>query len=125
MEWNSFLKIMDEKNFDAIALAWSGSIEWDPKQIWHSSSADKSGSNFISYSNPSVDELIEKARLEVDRTKRTKMLRNVYKMIANDVPYIFMFNDKYYLYANSNKVQKPGSTMKYDVGNDIWWTAKP
>ena len=125
LEWNSFLKLIDEGNFDAMAMGWSGTIDWDPKQIWHSSNAVPGGSNFIAYKNTEVDKLIDRARVEIDRSKRMHMLRKVYEMIANDVPYIFMFNDKYYLYANSNKVVKPGSTMKYDVGNDIWWAAKP
>ncbi len=123
LEWNSFLKLTDEGNFDAMAMGWSGTIDWDPKQIWHSSNAIPGGSNFIAYKNIEVDKLIDKARVEIDRPKRMQMLRKVYEMIANDVPYIFMFNDKYYLYANSNKVVKPGATMKYDVGNDIWWSA--
>lgn len=125
LEWNSFLKVVDEGNFDALSMGWSGSVEWDPKQIWHSSNAVKGGSNFIAYKNPDVDKLIDKARFEPNRAKRMDQLRKVYKMIADDVPYIFMFNDKYYLYVNTDKVVKSGATMKYDVGTDLWWSAKP
>lgn len=125
LEWNSFLKLVDEGNFDSMAMGWSGGVEWDPKQIWHSSSAVSGGSNFIAYKNQDVDKLIEKARNELDRNKRVQMLRKVYEMVAADVPYIFMFNDKFDLYANSNKVSKSGSTMKYDIGADLWWSVKP
>jgi len=125
VEWNSFLKLVDEGNFDALAMGWSGTIEWDPKQIWHSASAVSGGSNFIAYKNPEVDKLIDKARYEVSRSKRINMLHKVYEMIANDVPYIFLFNDMYSLYAVSSRISKPGDTMKYDIGNDIWWTVKP
>lgn len=124
LEWNSFLKVVDEGNFDALSMGWSAGVEWDPKQIWHSSNAIPGGSNFIAYKNTEVDKLIDKARNEVDRNKRITMLRKVYKMIADDVPYIFMYNDKFFLYVNSDKVSKHGSTMKYDVGNDYWWSAK-
>ncbi len=122
LEWNSFLKLVDEGNFDMIAMGWSGTVNWDPKQIWHSSSIASGGSNFIAYKNPEVDTLIDKARNEVDRMKRTNMLRKVYEMIAEDVPYIFLFNDRYSLYANSNKVGKAGDTMKYVIGEDTWWS---
>ncbi len=124
LEWNSFIKLTDEGNFDAMSMGWSGTVDWDPKQIWHSSSAVPGGSNFIAYKNPEVDKLIDKARNEIDRGKRVTMLHKVYELIAYDVPYIEMFNDKYYLFANSSKMVKPGVTMKYDVGSDIWW-AKP
>ena len=54
LEWNSFLKMLDDGKFEAVNLAWSGSIEWDPKQIWHSSSAVVGGSNFASYTTPTL-----------------------------------------------------------------------
>ncbi len=122
LEWNSFLKLVDEGNFDAVAMAWGGGdIDWDPKQIWHSTSAVPGGSNFINYKSPEVDKLIDEARLTVDRTKRMKMLRQVYEKIAADAPYAWLFNDKYYLYAVSSRVQQPADTFKYEVGSSTWW----
>lgn len=121
LEWNSFLKILDEGKFDALSLAWTTGIEFDPKQQWHSSSAVKGGSNFIGYKVPEVDKLIEQARGEMDRKKRIPLLRKVYERIANDAPYIFMFNDKFDLYANAARMGKPADTYKYSIGTDYWW----
>ncbi len=124
LEWNSFLKLLDEGNFDAVTLGWSGSLEWDPKQIWHSSNAVPGGSNFIAYNNAEVDKLIDQARFEPQKDKRLKMLHKVYELIAEDAPYAFLFNDKYSLYARSNKVSTPGDSFVYDIGYDYWWSAK-
>lgn len=124
LEWNSFLKILDEGSFDAAALGWSGSLEWDPKQIWHSSNAVPGGSNFIAYKNTEVDKLIDQARMEPDKKKRIPLLQKVYEMIAADVPYAFLFNDKFTLYANSNKVEKSADTFTYDLGLDYWWSSQ-
>ncbi|RYZ65045.1 MAG: peptide ABC transporter substrate-binding protein, partial [Proteobacteria bacterium] len=122
LEWNSFLKIMDEGNFDAVSLAWGGGdITWDPKQIWHSASAVPGGSNFIGYKNPEIDKLIDEARQTLDENKRRKLLINVYEKIAADAPYVFMFNDKFEFYANSSKIQTPAETFKYSIGRDYWW----
>jgi len=121
LEWNSFLKLLDEGSYDAAALGWTGGLEWDPKQIWHSSNAVPGGSNFIAYKNPEVDKLIDQARLEPDKNKRVTMLRKIYELIAADVPYAFLFNDRYVLYANSAKVEKPADTFQFDVGLDYWW----
>ncbi|MCS6839021.1 MAG: peptide-binding protein [Bdellovibrionaceae bacterium] len=123
LEWNSFLKELDSHNFEAAALAWQTAFDWDPKQIWHSQSAEKGGSNFIGYSNPEVDRLIDEGRLEPDQAKRRKMFQKVYRLIAEDVPYAFLFNDRYTFYGHSIKVEKASDTLNYDVGVDYWWSS--
>lgn len=122
MEWNSFLKTLDDKKFEAVNLGWGGgSVHNDPKQIWHSKSSIPGGSNFISYKNPVVDRLIDKGRKEVNVKKRKVIYRKIYKLIAKDAPYSFLFNDKYSLYAHHKKVKFKKPTYKYGLGSDYWW----
>lgn len=135
LEWNSFLKKLDDNvavdakgeyknspSYDAIALAWgAGDIFWDPKQVWHSSSAVAGGSNFVAYKNPEVDKLIDEARQLSDVAKRREILYKVYEKIAADAPYAFLFNLKYTFYAVSSKIQQPADTFKYAIGQDYWW----
>ncbi|MNT34475.1 hypothetical protein D3C72_1704600 [compost metagenome] len=59
--------------------------------------------------------------MESNKAKRRTMLQQVYKKIAEDAPYAFLFNDKYEFYANSNKVGMPAETFKYEIGTDYWW----
>lgn len=126
VEWNAFLKLIDERKFEAAALSWSGGdLDWDPKQIWHSDSIAGGGSNFISYKNPKVDKLIDEARVIMDKKERVKRLREVYKIIAEDVPYLFMFNSKYIFYGQSKHVAKEKDTYQYELGTNYWWMAKP
>lgn len=121
IEWNSFVKLLDERNFEAVRLGWSGgSIDWDPKQIWHSSSASGTGSNFIGFENAEVDRLIDASRRSYDREERIKMLRRVHEIIANDYPYVFFFNNKYTVYAHNKRVQKPRDTFPYGIGQQYW-----
>ncbi|MBL7664550.1 MAG: peptide ABC transporter substrate-binding protein [Bacteriovoracaceae bacterium] len=120
LEWNSFVKLLDEKKFDAIRMAWGGgSVDWEPKQIWHSSSIAQ-GSNFISYHNPEVDKLIDEARLIFDTQTRIKKLQKVYEIIADDAPYAFFFNSRYAMYAHRNRIWKPKETFTYGVGQSFW-----
>jgi peptide/nickel transport system substrate-binding protein/microcin C transport system substrate-binding protein len=123
LEWNSFLKIIDdEKGFDCVAMAWGGgSVDLDPKQIWHSSSAVLGGSNFIGYKNPEVDKLIDEGRVENDRNKRIKIFQQVYEKIAEDAPYALWFNDRYMLYLTTARVKKSADTFKFDLGTSTWW----
>lgn len=121
VEWNSFVKLLDEKKFEAVRLAWGGgSVEWDPKQIWHSSSIAGAGSNFISYSNPEVDKLIDESRKLYEREQRIPILKKVHELISADYPYIWWFNSKYTLYGHSKKILKTHDTYKYGIGQQYW-----
>ncbi len=121
VDWNTFQKVMDDRNFDAVVLAWGGVVEMDPYQIWHSKSDVKGGSNFIGYSNPEVDKLIELIRHEMDRNKREALQRKVYRLIAEDYPYVFMWSPKYEFLAYSARMKMVKPTYKYGVGAGTWW----
>ena len=126
LEWNSFIKTVDERKMQLWTMGWGGGdVEGDPKQIFHSTSSGKGGSNYGSYSNPEVDKGIDQARGELDPKKRAALFKKVYGMIADDAPYVFMFNRKFEYYAISNKVKSPGDTFKYDFGYRTWWSAQP
>lgn len=128
VEWNAFLKLVNEHKFETMVLAWSpgaADFDWDPKQIWHSDSIANEGSNFISYRNPTADKLMDEARVIMDRNERIKKLRVVYKMIAEDVPYIFMFNSTNVFYGYSKNVGREKDTYKFELGSNYWWLKKP
>ena len=72
----------------------------------------------------SLDKLIDQARSTMDREKRKKMLYQVFKMIADDVPYVFFFNRKFSLYAHTKRMERVKDTYKYGVGTPYWWISK-
>ncbi len=121
-DWNSFETSMDERKFEAVALAWGGVVYNDPKQIWSSSSNSKTGSNFISYSNPEVDRLIDQARVELNTKKRLPLMHKIFSLIRNDYPYIFLWSPNYSLYAYDKRMLMEVPTYKYGVGTETWWT---
>lgn len=99
-EWNTMLQRIDERNFDAITLGWTGNVEGDPKQIFHSESMAAGGSNYISYANPQLDELIDKARQTLDETRRREMWHRVHHILHEDQPYTFLFFSKAVVYMD-------------------------
>lgn len=122
LEWSTFMKLIDEEKFDAVALSWgAGTVNVDPKQLWHSSSAVKGGSNFVGYKNPEADKLIDQARMELDKKKRLPILHKFYELVANEHPYAWLFSPKYIFYAHTAKVKKPQPTYTYGIGIDSWW----
>lgn len=125
VEWNSFVKLLEEKNFDAVRLAWGGgSVDIDLKQIWHTSSIAGGGSNFISYSNKEVDALIDQYRKIYEKEKRIPLLQKAHALIAADYPYIFFFNPTYTLYAHTKRIQKEKDTFVYGIGQQYWTLKK-
>lgn len=93
-EWNTMLQRIDERDFDAITLGWTGNIEGDPKQIFHSESMAEGGSNYVSYANEQLDALIDKARLSLDVDERMAMWHEVHRILHDDQPYTFLFFSK-------------------------------
>jgi peptide/nickel transport system substrate-binding protein len=89
-EWAVFTARLNERNFDAVTLAWSMGVESDPYQIWSSTQAE-SGSNFIGFKNEEADKLIEEARTEFDRDKRKKLYTRFAEIVHNEQPYTFLF----------------------------------
>lgn len=91
LEWTVFLKQLMENKFDAAILAWGSSLDSDPYQIWHSSQAQKGGSNRIGYKNERVDQILEQARITLDREARNELYREFSRIIADEAPYLFIF----------------------------------
>ena len=69
-----------------------------------------------------VPEKIDK-RVKIEK-ERQKVLRKVYATIADDVPYIFLFNSKYILFAHSSRVKWQKPTYQYGIGLSTWWITK-
>lgn len=92
IEWSVLVKRLENKEFDACALGWSGTLKPDPFQLWHSSlAAVPASSNHCAYVNKEADLLIEKIRLSFDNEERTRLYRQFHKIIYDDAPYIFLF----------------------------------
>jgi peptide/nickel transport system substrate-binding protein len=91
MEWTTFVSEMQQKHFQASVSGWIVSIKADLTSHWHSKSIDDKF-NYISYSNPRVDQLIDGASMELDRTKAKAMWAEAQQIIADDAPYFFLFN---------------------------------
>ena len=91
LEWGSFLKRLDSHDFDAVILGWTMPFESDLYQVWHSSQMKDEGSNFISYSNPELDKLIEDVRIELDYGRRHVVYKKIHGILYEDQPYTFLY----------------------------------
>ncbi|MBL7545264.1 MAG: peptide ABC transporter substrate-binding protein [Bdellovibrionaceae bacterium] len=124
-DFNVMMKAKEDLSFDALALSWSGGgVDPDPKQLWHSESSLKGGSNFVGYKNIEVNKQIDIGRMIMDRKKRIAVFEKVYQMVADENPYLFLFMDKFNYYAHVNRFTKPKDTFNYGIGLNTWSVKK-
>jgi peptide/nickel transport system substrate-binding protein len=93
-EWSVMLDLLKKRDFDAITLGWTGSIESDLYQIFHSSQIADGGNNNIGYSNKKLDALIERARATVDEKKRMPLWQEAEAILYEDQAYTFLVRRK-------------------------------
>ena len=92
MEWQAFLNMVVFPNkFDSVLLGWGLSPTPDPYMLWHSDNDKKGGFNLVGYHNKQLDKLIEKSQSIVKREKLYGMWKKMFKMIADDNPYLFLY----------------------------------
>jgi peptide/nickel transport system substrate-binding protein len=92
LEWQAFLNtIVMPKKFDAILLGWGLGLMPDARSIWHSKSDTKGGFNLVGYNNKKVDSAIEIAETTTDEKTLSKIYKEIFSDIANDLPYIFLY----------------------------------
>lgn len=90
VEFGTMLDNMDNSKFDAVRLGWSGRTDPDGNifALYHST-----GSINYGYSNPKMDELLQKARVETDKAKRKEIYSEATKLGQEEVPYIFLYHE--------------------------------
>ena len=91
-EWAVFLKdFVNPGEFDAVVLGWRLDLDPDLHQIWHSTQSDPNELNFVGFSDPRSDELIEAIRREYDRDAQRRLAHALHRRIAELAPYTFLF----------------------------------
>jgi len=83
------------RRFDAIIFGWDNGFDPDGYSSWHSAQATTEGFNFASYSNKTVDELLEKGRQTQDENQRRQLYSEFQKTFADEVPSIFLYYPGY------------------------------
>jgi peptide/nickel transport system substrate-binding protein len=82
-------------NFQMFSLQWVGGAMVDPdilRRVFHSTQTPPAGFNRGHYSNPEVDRLLDLASAATAESERKKYYGEAQKLIAEDAPYIGLWN---------------------------------
>ncbi|MDD5089422.1 MAG: peptide-binding protein [Candidatus Wallbacteria bacterium] len=121
-DWTDIIRnLIRTKNFDVLLIGFGP--DPDPDSIyplWHSSQCTE-GFNFFSYSNPQVDELLDKGRKTMNQDERKLIYREFQKILYDDLPGLFLYHPKL-LYGVNSSVRnlRPGPyDFSYEI--DKWY----
>lgn len=117
-ERNSFIfqKVL-KGDFDAVLLQSSVQIDPDISRRFHTGSI-QNGQNFLSYSNPAVDRLLEQGLATVDQEKRRRAYFEAQRIMAEDLPQISLF------YTKTMFAFKPGLKGVKPAPTNLFWNAE-
>ncbi|MCL6454327.1 MAG: peptide ABC transporter substrate-binding protein [Alicyclobacillus sp.] len=100
LDFSTLLDNNIKHNFQASALGWSGRVDpdQDSYSFWHTGGPNN-GSNF---SNPQVDQLLDKARTISDMNQRKQVYDQFMNVMHQQDPYIFLyFPNNVYAYTKN------------------------
>ena len=100
VDWPVLIEALNNKDFDAISLGWTGDFEIDVYQNLHSSQTEPGGDNFINFKNAELDSLIEAARREMDEDVRMPIWHKVHELLFQEQPYTYLFRSKSLVFSD-------------------------
>lgn len=87
MDFNAVLEKVDNGSVEMYFMAWGLTPAADATGVFGTDGAQ----NKISYSNAKVDELLAKGLRETDIEKRKEIYKELYTVLNEDLPYIFLY----------------------------------
>jgi peptide/nickel transport system substrate-binding protein len=103
VEWGGFLDYIFTHDFDAAVFGWPLSPEPDQRRFWRSDqSAEGAGFNFVSYSNPQLDALLDEGATlgGCSPARRAQIYGQAAALLAEERPYDFLFAPYGFLVAS-------------------------
>lgn len=115
-------------NYEAAYLGWDLDPDPDPFGLFHSSQMPPRGQNFVFFSSPEVDRIIDQARKEMDLSKRKELYWRLHEVLVDEQPYTWtvQVSSKW---AINKRVRGVGTSRGFGLflwypGELGWWLAK-
>jgi len=120
-EWAAFLtRITETKDFEVFLVGFSWGTDPDQTTMWATESFE-GGFNMGKYSNPKVDELLEKGLGELDTEKRKALYLEMQNIIMDEVPNVILdFPQSTVLVSNRAKNFFPNA-VNTRWNSHMWW----
>ncbi len=124
MEVAALFSRTEARDFQAYLAGWGTGVYPDTSDNIWKSEMHKEGRNYGGYSNPRVDELFELVVREFDEQKRAEYFGEIQKLIYEDQPSLFIWNQAATFVLN-NKIRgvnfSPRGIHGHYPGYSKWW----
>jgi peptide/nickel transport system substrate-binding protein len=90
MEYGAYIDRILALEYDAAFVEWKVPTKVDLTSLFHTKSVPKKGYNFVSYSNPEVDGVIDEALAQPDMEPAKALWARAQRLIYEDQPYTFI-----------------------------------
>jgi peptide/nickel transport system substrate-binding protein len=90
VDFATWLDEQNTGNFDMLMMGWLGNI--DPDDFYYAQHHTDGTSNAQKFSNPEVDKLLDRGRVETNRQARAGVYADAATIIADEVSYIYLYN---------------------------------
>ncbi|MCX6778962.1 MAG: peptide ABC transporter substrate-binding protein [Candidatus Magasanikbacteria bacterium] len=97
-------EVIKNRRYEALLYGILSGADPDPFPFWHSSQVNYPGLNLAGFVNRQADDNLETARATNNVAARTKAYYNFQKLVAQDVPAIFLYSSSY-LYPQDNSLK--------------------
>jgi peptide/nickel transport system substrate-binding protein len=122
VETTTFFEQARQRDYEAMLAGWSAALLVDPTNVWHSDAPERRYEfNFVSYSNPEVDRLIDEALEALDPAEAQAKIREMQALIHADQPYTFLYwrDDLVGVHARFRDVKIDILSLLNDL--HLWW----
>jgi ABC-type transport system substrate-binding protein len=97
-------KIIKDRQYEILLFGQVLGTMPDPYPFWHSSQREYPGLNLSNYQDRTVDGILEKTRVEQDKTTWKENYQQAQELLLQDIPAIFLYNP-YYTYFASREIK--------------------
>jgi peptide/nickel transport system substrate-binding protein len=105
LEWQNWKEdVLGKHDYDLTIASWDFDDSANIVSLFHSSSAKPWGNNFVQFQNPKVDSMLTESQITNDFDKRRAIYKKLHAIIADEVPYAFLWTLKHHAAHRSNLV---------------------
>ena len=122
----TLFRLVMDRNFDMVSMAWSGLLFPNPETSFSSSLADLPDNNNITgFKDARVDELLVAYDREFDQQKRAEIIQEIDGILANSYQYILAWDMPFQRIAYWNRFGQPEGYLTrigdYRDMPTLWW----